>query len=91
MNVAYLITAKGRVQGVGFRYFVRQEAHYYGVNGYVKNLYNGDVEIFVEGDQNIIEKFTETIKSGPHYGEVTELILEKVTYEGRFDNFEGHF
>jgi len=91
MKVAYLIVAKGRVQGVGFRYFVRQEAHHFGLCGYVKNLYNGDVEIFVEGEEEIINSFTEILKQGPHYGEVCELILKKRTYEDRYNKFEVHF
>jgi len=91
MKVAHVITVKGRVQGVGFRYFVRQEAIRFGLCGYVKNLYNGDVEIFVEGDEKIMQLFKDTLKKGPHYGEVSELLVKHVPYEERFDNFEVHF
>jgi len=45
MEVCAKMIVKGRVQGVGFRWFVQQRAEKFGVSGYVKNLDNGDVGI----------------------------------------------
>jgi acylphosphatase len=91
MKIANLIIVKGRVQGVGFRYFARQEAMHLGLCGYVKNLYNGDVEVFVEGNEEPIKKYTEILKQGPHFGRVSEVVVKQVPYEERFDRFEVHF
>ncbi len=55
--VRYHIFVEGRVQGVGFRYFVSMHAQSYGLTGSVKNLDNGLVEIYVQG---VIIDFDET-------------------------------
>ena len=47
---AKLITYSGRVQGVGFRFTVQRIAGRYSVTGYVRNMPNGSVELFVQGD-----------------------------------------
>ncbi|SCP95251.1 acylphosphatase [Anaerobium acetethylicum] len=58
------ILAEGRVQGVGFRYFVRTKAIQYGLAGYVKNLDNGMVEMEVQGPTEKIEKLISELKNG---------------------------
>ena len=59
LNVIYM----GRVQGVGFRYTVRQYANQYGISGWVKNLPDGNVEMVVEGNESEIEELLSTIDS----------------------------
>ena len=49
MVIHFLV--KGRVQGVGFRWFVQREAAELGLNGWVKNTDQGDVEIVAAGDE----------------------------------------
>jgi acylphosphatase len=51
------ITYKGHVQGVGFRYCAKNIAQGYEIDGYVKNLNNGGVEIQAEGEKEEIELF----------------------------------
>lgn len=46
----------GRVQGVGFRYYVVQKANQLGLTGWVKNLYDGSVEMEVEGQEELIDQ-----------------------------------
>jgi len=46
----YYIIYKGQVQGVGFRWRLTQIAHKYNLTGYVRNLFNGDVEAEVQGE-----------------------------------------
>lgn len=53
----------GRVQGVGFRYTVRQYANQYGLSGWVKNLADGNVEVAVEGSESKIDEFLSIIDS----------------------------
>lgn len=61
---------KGRVQGVGFRYFVYDLAHQYGLKGFVRNLWNGDVEVAAEGDDELLRQFLERLRKGPRFGHV---------------------
>lgn len=46
----------GRVQGVGFRYYTVQKANQLGLTGWVKNLYDGSVEMEVEGQEELIDQ-----------------------------------
>ena len=55
----------GRVQGVGFRWFVREEARRLGLAGWVRNLPTGEVELVAEGSPSAIEAFARTIGKGP--------------------------
>lgn len=46
----------GRVQGVGFRYYAVQKVNQLGLTGWVKNLYDGSVEMEVEGQEELIDQ-----------------------------------
>ena len=59
----YLIT--GRVQGVGFRYFVHGAAVREGLKGWVRNLSGGAVEALAEGEPEAIERFEAQLRQGP--------------------------
>lgn len=54
----------GDVQGVGFRYRARYTASEYGLTGYVRNLYNGKVELEVQGERELISRFLESVNAG---------------------------
>lgn len=58
------ILVEGRVQGVGFRYFVKTKAVLHGLDGYVRNLDNGMVEMEVQGPEDKIEGFIRDIRNG---------------------------
>ncbi len=77
MRKAFLYTVKGRVQGVGFRYFVYKKAISLCVCGYVKNLPNGDVEVWAEGKEEKLKEFELILKKGPVLARVTELVKEE--------------
>jgi acylphosphatase len=59
----YLI--RGRVQGVGFRYFTEAAAAREGVQGWVRNLPDGGVEAAAEGEAEALERFERAIRHGP--------------------------
>lgn len=67
------ITVSGRVQGVGFRYFVRQEAHALGITGWVMNLNDGTVTMEVQCSAQTLEKFLERIKKGNGFSKIVQL------------------
>jgi len=60
-----LVRVYGRVQRVGYRRFILDSAQELSLSGYVKNEKDGSVTIFVQGDETIIEKFIEIMKSPP--------------------------
>jgi acylphosphatase len=65
--------ASGRVQGVGFRYFVMRHAQAERLYGYVRNLNDGRVEFFLQGDADSVSRVLEQIRIGPDYSQVSEL------------------
>ncbi|HEY5533852.1 MAG TPA: acylphosphatase [Ignavibacteria bacterium] len=86
-NVRYCITITGYVQGVGYRYFCYKKANLYGVKGYVKNLYNGDVELEIEGDEGLINDYIKELKTGPQNSFVKSLSVQKLEYSAEFEEF----
>jgi len=82
------IIVHGIVQGVGFRWFVNREANALGLYGTVKNLSDGDVEIWAEGDRTAIDELIDSIKRGNGSSSVYRLKLEWVTGEPRFEEFK---
>jgi len=77
------ITVSGRVQGVGFRYFTQEKASSLGLTGYVRNLFNGDVEIVAEGDDKTLAKFIKEIRKGPPLSNVIDVKTEWETIKTR--------
>ena len=67
----------GRVQGVGFRYFVKKHAEALAVVGYVKNLPDGRVEFLLQGNKAAILTLLENIRTGPSYSQVTGVTAEE--------------
>ncbi|MGH7718567.1 MAG: acylphosphatase, partial [Gemmatimonadaceae bacterium] len=63
----------GQVQGVGFRWFVREVARRHGLSGWVKNLDDGSVELAVQGDSASVERFLEEVERGPRGARVEYL------------------
>jgi acylphosphatase len=55
----------GRVQGVGFRFFAEREAAKLGVSGYVRNLFDGRVEVYAMGAVAQIEALKSSLRRGP--------------------------
>ncbi len=74
--IRYEITVKGKVQGVGFRYFTLIQANLFNIKGFVKNLANGDVLIDVEGEREVLEMFLTEIAKGSKYSNVSTVIKE---------------
>jgi acylphosphatase len=56
---------RGRVQGVGFRWFVRERARELGIRGWVRNRGDGSVEVEAEGDLASLERLRVSLAEGP--------------------------
>ena len=81
------LTVSGKVQGVFFRHYTRQQALKLGLRGYVKNLVNGDVEIVAQGNSPQVDRLIEWAKSGSPAAEVSNLKLEIMSNEDEFPDF----
>jgi acylphosphatase len=77
----------GRVQGVGFRFFAEAAAAREGLQGWVRNLPDGRVEIDVEGDAEAVERFERHLRHGPPGARVTEFHVDENPPTGRQTGF----
>jgi acylphosphatase len=77
----------GYVQGVGFRYYVLDAAVALGVNGWVRNLWNGDVEVIAEGEREALEKLLAMLRRGPRAAHVSGVDIEWGEFAGEFSSF----
>jgi acylphosphatase len=68
MELARRLRVHGRVQGVGFRAFVRREAILLGVDGWVRNRSDGTVEALVWGEETAVDALVHRIREGPRWG-----------------------
>jgi acylphosphatase len=73
MQVARRFIVSGKVQGVGYRYFTFRAAIYYQLQGYVRNLASGQVEVVVEGPREAVEGLKKELAVGPYYAHVEQL------------------
>ena len=78
----------GKVQGVGFRFFVQQQAQKLGINGWVSNQSNGDVEALAQGEKTDLEQFIAKVKEGPSFSRVDDVNLNWVNEADQYFGFE---
>ena len=67
----------GRVQGVGFRVFVEDEANLRGLDGWVRNLRDGTVEALIAGPADQVDEMIEAARRGPPASKVEAVRVEK--------------
>lgn len=87
MIVARKFVIAGRVQGVGFRMFAQDAAAIEGVHGWVRNREDGRVEVFVEGDQESVDRVERVLRRGPSGARVEEVDVEPATPTHRATGF----
>ena len=78
----------GRVQGVGYRYFVWREADALGVHGWVRNMADGSVEALVAGSNEAHERLKNRLEEGPKMSRVTSISVSDETRESPPEGFE---
>jgi acylphosphatase len=79
----YLIS--GTVQGVGYRYFTQRAAAKMKVGGYVKNLRDGRVEVFVIGTPQQHRELRTLLERGPRFSSVTEVKEEAASHDPQYE------
>jgi acylphosphatase len=85
-NVVKRLVIKGRVQGVGFRYALADEARELGLRGWVRNCRNGDVEAIVAGPAQGVDAIIAWAHKGPPAARVAAVSAEPAV--GEFTGFE---
>lgn len=85
--IQYHVLVSGKVQGVGFRYFVQMTAMQYEITGWVKNRSNGMVEIVAIGEQNVLDSFLVEIKRGNRFAKVQKMDITKEETSELFTSF----
>ena len=74
----YQVILEGMVQGVGMRYFCTLQAEKMHLTGSVKNLANGMVEIFVQGEERAIDNFLIQIQTGNRFSKVEDIKIKSI-------------
>jgi len=84
MKKSVRLYVTGAVQGMFFRAFVKENAERYNVKGFVRNLEDGRVEVFLEGDVDPVKKMIEICNKGPRHSQIRR-VEEK---NERFQDFK---
>lgn len=84
MKKSVRLYINGIVQGVFFRNFVKENAEKCNVKGFIRNLEDGRIEIFLEGNIEDVDKMIEICKTGPKHSQIKN-VEEK---EERFQDFK---
>ena len=87
MTAARSVRVTGRVQGVFFRAWTRDEAKALGLTGWVRNAADGSVEALLEGSESAVAKMIELLGQGPSHARVDEVDVEEADPEVH-DRFE---
>src|SRR5207248_1488198 len=87
MRIARRYLISGRVQGVGFRWFAERAAQRDNLHGWIRNLPDGRVEAFVEGDAEAIQRFAHAVGHGPAGARVEQVDAEAAEPTGRDTGF----
>ncbi|HSC28605.1 MAG TPA: acylphosphatase [Vicinamibacterales bacterium] len=83
MLVARRFLIAGRVQGVGFRFYAEQQAMLEGVHGWVRNLNDGRVEAYVEGEIESVDRVETALRRGPYGAGIEAFTVEEEVPVGR--------
>jgi acylphosphatase len=87
MRIARRFGVTGRVQGVGFRYFIQEAADREGVTGYVRNLPDGSLEAYVEGEAEAVTRVERAIRRGPGGARVNNVNVDDEEPAGAYREF----
>lgn len=85
MKKSVRLYVDGTVQGIFFRAFIKENAERYDVKGFVRNLEDGRVEIFLEGNAEDVNKMIELSKKGPRHSQIKNVEVKPE----RFQDFKS--
>jgi acylphosphatase len=76
----------GMVQGVGFRFWTERKAEALGLSGWVRNLYDGRVEVVLEGSDTLVREMVESLQGGPPGAQVEKV---EVSWSEKLEDLRG--
>ena len=85
MKKSIRLYINGTVQGVFFRGFIKENAEMYNVKGFVRNLEDGRVEIFLEGNADDVNKMIELCQKGPKYAQIKNIEIKEEKFQSLKD------
>ena len=72
------ISIYGRVQAVGYRYFIKEAAQRYHISGWVKNMETGEISIEAQGEDELLKRFVQDVEQGPRISHVDEMKIAEI-------------
>ena len=84
MKKSVRLYIQGAVQGVFFRAFIKENAERHNVKGFVRNLEDGRIEIFLEGNNEDVDKMIELASKGPKHSDIKNVEIK----EEKFQDFK---
>ncbi len=81
MKKSVRVYIEGTVQGIFYRAFVKENAERHNVKGFVRNLENGRVEIFLEGNNDDVDKMIELCRAGPKHSEIKNVEVKDEKFQ----------
>jgi acylphosphatase len=78
---------RGRVQGVGFRWFVEREAHMLGIAGWVRNNHDGSVEVLAQGTRDQLSGLHSRLREGPRAARVDAVEVDEARPTEELNSF----
>ena len=88
MKIRARVIIRGHVQGVNYRHYTMVNAQRLNVAGWVRNLPDGTVEGCFEGEEADVQGLIEWCRTGPSWGKVDEVVVEREEYRGGFSGFQ---
>lgn len=87
MKKALRLYISGSLQSIFFREFIKQNADFYKVKGFMRNREDGKVEIFIEGDSDKVNAMASVCKRGPKYSQIRNIEEKEERFQG-FQDFK---
>ena len=87
MKKSIRLYISGIVQGISFRSFIKENAERFNVKGFCRNLEDGRVEVFFEGNNTEVDKMIEICKQGPKHAKISNVEVKEERYQD-FKNFK---
>ncbi|MCA9488007.1 MAG: acylphosphatase [Nanoarchaeota archaeon] len=82
MKKSVRLYISGTVQGVFFRGFIKENAERNNVKGFIRNLEDGRVEVFLEGNPDEVRKMIEVCKKGPRHSQIRKVEEKQERFQG---------
>jgi len=88
MKKAVRVYYKGTVQGIFFRQFIKEHADKRGIRGFARNLEDGRVEAWFQGDSEMVDEMIEVCRIGPRHSQVKQVEVKEEKWQDDFIEFK---